>query len=281
MCDPARDAAAAQVLEARCVESVVVQQPDLVAPTIQPAVILVAADLDEWLWVAVDFVGQFTRGQCGVQIVSQLAQRRGPGQTHIQIGTEAQQPETAIQVVEFSQAGATLVANDIIPARAGLVRNALSVFADPPHLLEEDGRRLGARLAGSFDRVLLDAPCTGLGALRRRPEARWRKQPRDIPELTALQIELIDAAAAALVPGGILAYVTCSPHRAETTAVVSHALQHLGLESLDTPSALKDVVLNSADLGTSPHVQLWPHVHGTDAMFIALLQKPLVAESSR
>jgi 16S rRNA (cytosine967-C5)-methyltransferase len=182
--------------------------------------------------------------------------------------------KAALLAAEASKAGATLVANEIIPARAGLVRNALSVFADPPHLLEEDGRRLGARLAGSFDRVLLDAPCTGLGALRRRPEARWRKQPRDIPELTALQIELIDAAAAALVPGGILAYVTCSPHRAETTAVVSHALQHLGLESLDTPSALKDVVLNSADLGTSPHVQLWPHVHGTDAMFIALLQKP-------
>lgn len=189
--------------------------------------------------------------------------------------------KSALLAAEALALGATLVANEIMPARARLVRNALSVFADPPPVLEEDGRQLGVRLAGSFDRVLLDAPCTGLGALRRRPEARWRKQPRDIPELTALQIELITAAASAIAPGGILAYVTCSPHRAETTAVVAHALKNLGLESLNTPAVLKDVVVNNAELGTSAHVQLWPHVHGTDAMFIALLQKPLAPMSSR
>lgn len=181
--------------------------------------------------------------------------------------------KAALLTAEAIAGGATLVANEVLPARAKLVRNALSVFSDPPQVLEQDGRQLGAQLAGTCDRVLLDAPCTGLGALRRRPEARWRKQPRDIPELTALQIELITAAATALAPGGILAYVTCSPHRAETTAVVAHAVNKCGLVSMDTPAVLEGFVANSSDLGTSPHVQLWPHVHGTDAMFIALLKK--------
>lgn len=189
--------------------------------------------------------------------------------------------KAALLASEALAGGATLVANELIPARAGLVRNVLAVFADPPQVLEDDGRKLGPRLAGSFDRVLLDAPCTGLGALRRRPEARWRKQPKDIPELTALQIELISAAAHALAPGGILAYVTCSPHKAESTAVVAHAVRNFGLIPMDTPAALRGVVDEDADLGTALHVQLWPHVHGTDAMFIALLQKPLGEDAAR
>lgn len=183
--------------------------------------------------------------------------------------------KAALLAAEALAGGATLVANEVVPARAGLVRNALAVFTDPPQVLEQDARTLGVQLAGSVDRILLDAPCTGLGALRRRPEARWRKQPKDIPELTSLQIELISAAATALAPGGIVAYVTCSPHRAETTAVVAHAVRTGGLVPLDTPAVLKDFVVDDSELGSSSHVQLWPHVHGTDAMFIALLQKPL------
>ncbi|MEO6941845.1 MAG: transcription antitermination factor NusB [Terrimesophilobacter sp.] len=175
----------------------------------------------------------------------------------------------------------TLVANEIIPVRAQLVRTALQIFPDAPEVLEEDGRDIGHHMSGVFDRILLDAPCSGLGALRRRPEARWRKQPRDIPELTALQLDLIDSAALALAPGGILAYVTCSPHRAETTAVVEHAIRTSGLESLDTPSVLAPILRTPADLGAAAHVQLWPHVHGTDAMFIALLQKPRVERTPR
>ncbi len=188
--------------------------------------------------------------------------------------------KAALLAAEALAGGATLVANEVIPARAGLVRNALAVFSDPPQVLEQDARMLGAQLAGSVDRILLDAPCTGLGALRRRPEARWRKQPKDIPELTALQIELISAAATALAPGGILAYVTCSPHRAETTAVVAHVVRTAGLVPLDTPAVLKDFVVDGAALGNSSHVQLWPHVHGTDAMFIALLQKRASASAA-
>ena len=123
---------------------------------------------------------------------------------------------------------------------------------------------------GTVDRVLLDAPCSGLGALRRRPEARWRRQPSDLPGLTRLQGQLLDAAAGLLRPGGVLAYVTCSPHLAETVVPVSDVLRrHPQLEQLDARPLLPGL----PDLGDGPAVQLWPHLHGTDAMFLALLRR--------
>jgi 16S rRNA (cytosine967-C5)-methyltransferase len=169
---------------------------------------------------------------------------------------------------------ATLVANEVVPARAQLVQGALAAFEEPPQVLVQDGREFGDRFAGQFDRILLDAPCTGLGALRRRPEARWRKLPKDVPELTKLQVELVDSAAKALKPGGVLAYVTCSPHLAETRVVAQHALSRCGLKAIDTPAVLAGIAREPLDLGDSLQAQLWPHRHGTDAMFIALLEKP-------
>jgi 16S rRNA (cytosine967-C5)-methyltransferase len=131
-----------------------------------------------------------------------------------------------------------------------------------------DARRLPLA-EGSADRVLLDAPCSGLGALRRRPEARWRRQLSDLPGLTALQGELLDAAVRLLRPGGLLAYVTCSPHLAETAVPVLDALRrHPRLERVDARPLLPGV----PDLGDGPAVQLWPHRHGTDAMHLALLR---------
>ena len=116
----------------------------------------------------------------------------------------------------------TLVANEMVPARAELVRAAVAGVPLDVEVHVGDGRELDPAGLGAprgFDRILLDAPCTGLGALRRRPEARWRKAPSDVAELTKLQGELFDAAVDALAPGGILAYVTCSPHTAETHGV--------------------------------------------------------------
>lgn len=182
--------------------------------------------------------------------------------------------KAALLAAEAIAGGASLVANEISPARAGLVRNALAVFDEPPRVLEEDGRELGHRLAETFDRVLLDAPCTGLGALRRRPEARWRKKLADVPGLTALQLELVTAAAAALKPGGLLAYVTCSPHLAETRVAVRHAVSVCGLAEIDTPAILSKIAGRNPDVRGDASAQLWPHAHGTDAMFIALLEKP-------
>ena len=182
--------------------------------------------------------------------------------------------KAALLNAEALLGGATLIANELVPARAELVRKALAVFPAPPEVWELDGTVVGERHPDAFDRILLDAPCTGLGALRRRPEARWRKVPRDVAQLSGLQADLLDSAVTALKPGGILAYVTCSPHRAETKVIVEGALKkHPSLSRIDTQAVLAGVTSERLDLPDAQHVQLWPHRHGTDAMFIQLLTK--------
>jgi 16S rRNA (cytosine967-C5)-methyltransferase len=127
--------------------------------------------------------------------------------------------------------------------------------------------------AGTFDRVLVDAPCSGLGALRRRPEARWRKSEADLKELTALQRDLLRAALASVRPGGVVAYVTCSPVPAETSGVIADVTTALpGVEVIDAPAVLPEVPAARA-AGDPRFAQLWPHRHGTDAIFIALLRR--------
>ncbi len=183
--------------------------------------------------------------------------------------------KAALLAAEAALGGATLVANELIPARAQLVRNALAVFSPQPEVLESDGTTFGEEYPEGFDRILLDAPCTGLGALRRRPEARWRKQPRDVADLAELQFALLKSAVAALKPGGVIAYVTCSPHLGETRVAIQSAMRKLGdsVELLNTQDVLAAVTREPLDLPEAPHVQLWPHRHGTDAMFIQLLEK--------
>lgn len=188
--------------------------------------------------------------------------------------------KSALLAAEAERAGAILICNEPVAARAQLVREALSIFSPKPEVWCEDGRVIGEKHPERFDRILLDAPCSGLGALRRRPEARWRKNPRDLAELVALQSELLDAAIQALKPGGILAYVTCSPHLAETRGQISAAHKrhpHL-LDSVNTQAVLDSFTSELLTLGTTLHgVQLWPHQHQSDAMFISLLQKKFVA----
>ena len=182
--------------------------------------------------------------------------------------------KAALLAAEAAAGGASLTANELVPARVGLVRRALAPFGDAVRVVESDGTTLGEREPAAFDRVLLDAPCTGLGALRRRPEARWRKQPADVPGLGELQSRLLDSAIAAVRPGGLVAYVTCSPHAAETRAVISAALRrHPGVRALDTGEALQRVALEPLDLAPGAHAQLWPHRTGTDAMFVQLLER--------
>jgi 16S rRNA (cytosine967-C5)-methyltransferase len=182
--------------------------------------------------------------------------------------------KAALLAAEAAQGGAILVANELVPARAELVRKTLGVFNPMPQVWEMDGIEVGERCPELFDRVLLDAPCTGLGALRRRPEARWRKQPSDVAGLGNLQAKLLASALAALKPGGVLAYVTCSPHAAETKSIVASVMRkRVDIEKLDTPAVLQSIVTVPLDLPEASHVQLWPHRHGTDAMFIQLLAK--------
>jgi 16S rRNA (cytosine967-C5)-methyltransferase len=162
--------------------------------------------------------------------------------------------------------GAGVLAVERQPARARLVA---ATTADLPVAVVQADGTVPAWPPGSFDRVLVDAPCTGLGALRRRPEARWRRQPTDVPPLTALQRALLAAAIDAVRPGGVLGYVTCSPHLAETRAVVGEVLRRHPVEAIDARPLFPGV----PDLGPGPYVQLWPHRHGTDAMFCALLRR--------
>ena len=162
--------------------------------------------------------------------------------------------------------GAAVDAVEVSTHRADLVRRATDGLPVTVHTA--DGREAPLPDA-AYDRVLVDAPCTGLGALRRRPEARWRRQPEDVSGLTKLQRELLTAALRHVRPGGVVAYVTCSPHLAETLGVVTGVLRkHPKVEQLDARQYLPGV----PDLGEGPSVQLWPHRHGTDAMFLTLLR---------
>ncbi|MET3905094.1 transcription antitermination factor NusB [Paenarthrobacter sp. 4246] len=172
--------------------------------------------------------------------------------------------------------GATLLANEPAPHRAKLVQQALSaVPEDTWSVRTGDGRDVGSEQSEAFDRVLVDVPCSGLGALRRRPESRWRRSPKDIGDLGPLQRDLLKSAIDAVKPGGVVAYVTCSPHPAETTAVVSDVMaKREDLELLDAGQALDDVSLTGRlGAGHEQTAQLWPHVHQTDAMFMAIIRK--------
>ena len=154
-----------------------------------------------------------------------------------------------------AQRGARLVAHERQPHRAALVASAMRAL--PPgsvDVLAGDGAR-PAWVPGTFDRVLVDAPCSGFGALRRRPESRWRRTPADLDLLVALQQVLLDVALDSVRPGGIVVYATCSPVVAETTAVVRAVLDRRG---------------DSAEVD---RFQLWPHRDGTDAMFAATLRR--------
>ncbi|WP_078311889.1 MULTISPECIES: transcription antitermination factor NusB [unclassified Mycobacterium] len=174
--------------------------------------------------------------------------------------------KTALLGALAAERGAHVTAVEIAAHRAGLVATAAKSL--PVTVLTADGRESGLAPA-SFDRVLVDAPCTGLGALRRRPEARWRRQPGDIPALVKLQRELLSSAIELTRPGGVIVYSTCSPHLAETVGVVSDAVRRHPVTAEDARAAFPGV----DGLGDADAVQLWPHRHGTDAMFTALLRK--------
>ena len=157
-------------------------------------------------------------------------------------------------------------ANEVSAVRADLVRQVVN----GDRVLVGDGREIGD-LEEKFDAILIDAPCTGLGALRRRPEVRWRRNLQDLRELTQLQRELIDSGIKALTVGGILGYATCSPHLAETTIQVSDLKRkHGNMEQIDVSPYLPDNLENSE---RDHAMALWTHRTGTDAMFLALFKK--------
>ncbi|MFH8619738.1 RsmB/NOP family class I SAM-dependent RNA methyltransferase [Streptomyces sp. NPDC017979] len=182
--------------------------------------------------------------------------------------------KAALLAALAAERGAFLLAAEKQPHRAGLVARALAGNPGPYEVVVADGTRPAWR-PGSFDRVLVDVPCSGLGALRRRPEARWRRRPEDLEGFAPLQRALLREALAAVRVGGVVGYATCSPHLAETRVVVDDVLRGRGggtppqAEWVDARPLMPGV----AELGDGPDVQLWPHRHGTDAMYLALLRR--------
>jgi 16S rRNA (cytosine967-C5)-methyltransferase len=167
-----------------------------------------------------------------------------------------------------SSRGARLTAQELHPHRAELISRITAGWTNV-EIAVGDSRRLEPDERG-YDRVLLDAPCTGLGALRRRPEARWRRTPADLPELVQLQGELLRAAVRQVRPGGLVAYVTCSPHLDETRHQIEALLaEDSSIELVDARPAFAGL----PGIQGSEMVQLWPHRHGTDAMFFAALRR--------
>ncbi|MEU2118351.1 transcription antitermination factor NusB [Streptomyces sp. NPDC016459] len=177
--------------------------------------------------------------------------------------------KAALLAALASERGAALLASEKQPHRARLVERALAGNPGPYQVIAADGTRPPWR-PGSFDRVLMDVPCSGLGALRRRPEARWRRRPDDLDSFAPLQRALLTEALSAVRVGGVVGYATCSPHLAETRVVVDDVLKKVGGgELIDARPLLPGVPA----LGDGPDLQLWPHLHGTDAMYLALIRR--------
>ena len=158
------------------------------------------------------------------------------------------------------------IANEISQIRADLVKQVVGSH----EVWVGDAREISTRGEG-FDAILADVPCTGMGALRRRPEVRWRRSLSDLRELGVLQREISDAAISILNIGGVFGYATCSPHLAETSIAVSDILKkHPELEQIDIqpfmPLGLEGGVRDKS-------MALWTQRHNTDAMFLALFRK--------
>jgi 16S rRNA (cytosine967-C5)-methyltransferase len=179
--------------------------------------------------------------------------------------------KAALLAALAAERGASLVAAERQEHRARLVQRSLKGADGVLGIVTSDGT-VPPFAPGRFDRVLVDAPCTGLGALRRRPEARWRRRPDDLLGLVLLQRKLLSAALDLTRPGGVVLYATCSPVLSETQGVVASVLTTRSDVRLEDATALLPDVPDCA--GPVPGtVQLWPHRHGTDAMFLALLRR--------
>jgi len=172
------------------------------------------------------------------------------------------------KATRMAHAGASVVAADKRPGRVGLVvANAERLgLTDELWPVVADGSHPPFARA-SFDRVLIDAPCTGLGALRRRPDARWRIESRDVDALAALQVELVEASLPLVRPGGVLVYSVCTLTDAESRAIDDHlARAHPDLTALDPPGS----PFRPVDRGA----RLLPQDADTDGMYVLRLRLP-------
>lgn len=238
-------------------------RPGLLSPH---AVRLRSGDPGELLAIREGRAGVQDEGSQLVALVVADAGLRGSDSTWLDL-CAGPGGKTALLAAVGAPRGARVIANDRAPHRARLVVEAVRTSA-ATQVVISDGRR-PAWPSGTFDRVLVDAPCTGLGALRRRPEARWRRSAAELPGLTTLQRDLLSAAVDSVRTGGIVGYATCSPHRDETSGVVNAVLEQRGDVAVIDATAVRPGIPEQS----GPYLQLWPHVHDSDAMFLALLRR--------
>ncbi len=153
-----------------------------------------------------------------------------------------------------------------------LARSGLS-NVHPARIESENDIKI-KRLAGKLDRVLVDAPCSGLGTLRRNPDLKWRQTPESVAELTSKQASILNSAAALVKSGGRLVYATCSLLEEENEAVVSAFLAaHPEFSALSASEVLSKQSIEIADLGAGEFLRLLPNRHGTDGFFAAVLAR--------
>ena len=154
-----------------------------------------------------------------------------------------------------------------------LARSGLSNVY-PVQISHERDERI-KRLAGKIDRVLVDAPCSGLGTLRRNPDLKWRQSPKAVQELNVKQAAILAGAARLLKSGGRLVYATCSLLASENEAVCEgFESAHAGFQRLDVETVLAELkVANAAQLTKSGNLRLWPHLHSTDGFFASIWVK--------
>ena len=150
-----------------------------------------------------------------------------------------------------------------------LARSGLS-NVHPAAIASESDIRI-KRLAGKMDRVLVDAPCSGLGTLRRNPDLKWRQTPQSVTELTAKQAAILASAARLVKPGGRLVYATCSLLAEENEDIVNAFLAtHAGFQRVPCNELLKQ---QGIALDTGEDLRLLPHLHGTDGFYAAALER--------
>ncbi|PWR20632.1 RsmB/NOP family class I SAM-dependent RNA methyltransferase [Zavarzinia compransoris] len=142
------------------------------------------------------------------------------------------------------------------------------------HVIGAEGDKWLSRQKGAFDRVLVDAPCTGTGTFRRNPDAKWRSSAEELAHLTALQAKLLDRAAALVKPGGRLVYATCSILAAEDEDQIDAFLaRHAGFRIVPLADAWAAVGSEVPEPGAGPHLLLTPARHETDGFFAAVLER--------
>jgi 16S rRNA (cytosine967-C5)-methyltransferase len=177
----------------------------------------------------------------------------------------------ALHAAERMNNAGRLVALDAHAGKLALVERAARAHGVTIiETVAADLRKAAGRpaLAGAFDRVLLDAPCSGTGVLGRRADLRWNRSETDIAELAALQDELLDAAAATVRPGGLLVYSTCSIEDEENAARVAAFLARRPEFAREDVDGLVPPAMRTPD----GDYQALPHVHGTDGAYAARLR---------